>query len=72
MLPETVFIRAHRDEESHDLLCDAVIEDYGFVLIGGGHLYEIITWVPVGEDEWRWTLRQARTALFAPPSVCRC
>ena len=59
MMPPDLYIVADRDEESHDLLCDAVIEDAGFLLVGGSTLYEAITWVPVGASSWRWHLRRA-------------
>jgi hypothetical protein len=54
-MPEELYILAHRDAASHDRLCDAVLEDGGFILISD-RLYWIDRWVPVGNASWRWRL----------------
>jgi hypothetical protein len=62
MMPDDVFIVAHRDSESHDMLCDAMI-GCGFIL-AGGRLYEVIGAVPIADASWRWTLRAPRPCLW--------
>jgi hypothetical protein len=58
----TWYVVAHRDSETHDVLCDAMIEACGFILINGEHVYEVVGAVPCGADSWRWELR--------PPRAC--
>ena len=56
-MPREWSIVAYRDSETHDLLCDAVIDDAGYLLINDV-LYEAITWTACDEASWRWTLRR--------------
>lgn len=60
--PEDFYVVAERGSDAHDLLCDAVIDDAGFLLVGGSVLYEAITWIPFGASSWRWHLRRAEHA----------
>lgn len=62
MMPRELYIIADRDSESHDKLCDAVLDDAGFILVGGSVLYEAITWTACGASSWRWHLRRAEHA----------
>lgn len=61
MHPRDWYVIAHRDSDSHDLLCDAVLHDAGYLLVHDV-LYEAITWIPVNADSWRWLLRRCDAA----------
>jgi hypothetical protein len=56
-VPHELNILAHLDSPSHDRLCDAVLEDGGFILVSD-RLYEIVEWVQVADDSCRWRLVQ--------------
>jgi hypothetical protein len=55
--PDEWLVTVERDSETHDQLCDVVLNDAGYTFVND-RLYEIITWVPVGVSSWRWTLRR--------------
>lgn len=61
MLPPDWVTVAHRDSEVHDRLCDAVLDDHGYILVND-ELFEIITWKPVKDASWAWTLRRVSGA----------
>ncbi len=60
MTPDEMYIIAHRDSESHDRLCDAMIEDCGYILVSG-RLYEVLGCIPIADASWRWSLRVPRS-----------
>jgi hypothetical protein len=55
--PEEWVVVVERTSDTHDALCDTVIDDYGYTFVND-RLYEIVTWVPCGESSWRWTLKR--------------
>lgn len=61
MLPDELHVTADRDSETHDRLCDAVLDDAGYLLVSD-RLYEAITWWPSGASAWHWVLRRCHAA----------
>ena len=44
--PREWHVTAHRDSETHDRLCNTVLDDAGYTLVND-RLYEVVTWSPV-------------------------
>ena len=55
--PAEWHVTADRTSETHDRLCDVVLDDHGYTFVND-RLYEVITWYPVGASSWRWVLRR--------------
>ena len=60
-MPPQWCVIADRDSDTHDALCDAVLDDSGYLLVNDV-LYEAITWTPTGPSAWRWVLRRCDAA----------
>jgi hypothetical protein len=69
MLPDVLVVEAHRDSKSHDRLCDAVLDDAGYIILSD-RLYEIVEWHPIADASWSWRLVVPYAHATHRPIVC--
>ena len=63
-MPDVLRVLTDFLSPAHHELCDAVLRQAGYRVVGGV-LYEVVTWVEVGDGVYRWTLQRVHGAAQA-------